>query len=82
MTSVRFDRADVSRWTGKHRNHLVATLDRLEDAEYLNRVEGGMGKRTVYQVNEANIAEDAGAGFEGLTQPKETQSLHPVLEAV
>lgn len=82
VTSVQFDRAKVSQWTGRHRNHLVATLNRLEDAEYLSRVEGGTGKRIVYQVNEATIAEDTQTGFEGLTLPEEILTLRPVLEAV
>ena len=71
MKSVQFDRADVSRWTRKHRNHLVATLNRLEEADYLTRVAGGMGKRILYELNEANVMEDARTGFEGLTQPEE-----------
>lgn len=71
LKSVQFDRADASRWTGKHRNHLVAPLNRLEEADYLNRVAGGLGKRILYEVVEASVAEHDGTGFEGLTQPEE-----------
>ncbi len=71
LKSVQFDRANVSQWTGKHRNHLVAPLNRLEDGEYLRRVDGSMGRGIVYVVNESNIAEDERTGFEGLTKPEE-----------
>lgn len=68
---VRFDRADVSGWTGTHRNHLVNPLNRLEEAEYLIRVEGGIGKKIIYMVNMPTVEADAGGHFGGVTPPED-----------
>ncbi len=82
LKSVEFDRAEVSKWTGRHRNHLVGPLNRLEEGEYLTRVEGGIGKRILYRVNEANIEDDELVGFEGLAEPDEIFAHRPGSEVV
>ncbi len=69
LGAVQFDRGDVSRWTGRHRNHLVSPLNRLEDGDYLERVQGSIGRKIIYTINQQVVAADE--GFGGLLSPEE-----------